>query len=87
MFVDLIERLRIAVERRSPKPDMVPRSRLEEAENELTIRNQVRLTSQLCLYLGVSECIKSSVFHLMLIEHSKICDVDLCIVVLVNAKL
>ena len=58
MFIDLIERLRIAVERRSPKPDMVPRSRLEEAENELTIRNQVRLMCQLSLYLGVSECIK-----------------------------
>ena len=40
--VDLIERLRIAVERRSPKPDMVPRARLQDAENELTIRNQVR---------------------------------------------
>ena len=58
VFIDLIERLRIAVERRSPKADMVPRSRLEEAENELTIRNQVRLTSQLSLYLGVSDYIK-----------------------------
>ena len=73
MFVDLIERLRIAVERRSPKLDMVPRSRLEEAENELTIRNQVRLTSQLGLYLGVSECIKieSSVFYLMLMGQAR----------------
>ena len=43
IFIDLIERLRIAVERRSPKPDMVPRSRLQDTENELTIRNQVRL--------------------------------------------
>ena len=73
MFVDLIERLRIAVERRSPKPDMVSRSRLEEAENELTIRNQVRLTSQLSLYLGVPECIKieSSVFYLMLMGQAR----------------
>ena len=41
VFVDLIERLRVAVERRSPKPDMVPRTRLQDVESELAIRNQV----------------------------------------------
>ena len=39
----LIERLRAANERRSPKLDMVPRQRLQEMEEDLETRSQVNM--------------------------------------------
>ena len=38
---DLIDRLRLAAERRSPKPDMVPRRQLDDTEEELAQRTEV----------------------------------------------
>lgn len=44
LLVDLIERLQLAAERRSPKHDMVPRSQVEEAEEELGRRTEVGIS-------------------------------------------